>query len=891
MFKRSLIHQIFLWVLIPIALITSFTYFQLNGLVNHYSSYDRKSMENSLYQIDSNFRTIINTTNQIAALYAGNEDILSAVQQRNADSLFQTGRSLVESGLADIFIVTDNKGVVLARGHDEFRFNDSLRNDPYYRLAAIGNSFSGIGMMEGNLSLISVRQIRAYDTLFIGTLILGKHINFELLDGMEKALRLDINIMPNSTLVSNFSTSHPNLLSLRAPLRIPTLDKSFYLINITKNIIEEQKQIKAIKNRVLLLTFVVAVLSLGFVYMVVNTLLRPMRKLDLWLRQYNSGELMLSELVQHKGEIDKKNELSNIVVHVLSTLEDLESAKNKMSRQTVELRKTREEALRANKYLEDLKLTLEHQVENRTRQLFNKNKELLYEIDERHAAEDRIEALNNTLESIINKMPSCLVGIDPEGKISFWNAGSERQSGQPLLSVRGTAFDHALALLGIDHGLCEEIVKPENQNSPVRKEVCTPNGTRHISVVTFPYSAGNELAGTVVRIDDISKQVWMEQALLQAEKLNSIGVLAGGIAHDFNNLLTAILGSISLCLRDPSLSAKTADMLAIAEKASYRAKGLTNQLLTFSKGGNPVKEETDLKEIIQEYTAFATLGDRIECRFEFSENLWHVLADKDQIFQVFQNIINNAVQAIQSEQGLITVSCKNLPAVPVNIPKNLPVRQYIEIVIRDNGQGMTREVLDKVFDPYFTTKQQGNGLGLAICHSIIHKHNGLITVESKIDEGTTFTIYLPAVEEPAMLENASDEQKYAAGVLRILVMDDDPIVRGLLREILTELGHQPSFAADGEEAIACYTEASKNQEPVDVIIMDLTVTKGMGGKECAAHILAIDPAAKIIVSSGYSRDPIMENYEQYGFCGAVPKPYRVDEMRQAIEKAVNSNQH
>lgn len=885
--SRSLIHQIFLWILVPIVLIAGFTYFQLNGLVNHYTTYYQKNLTSAFIQIQNDFNNIIHTNNQIATLYCNNEDVLKFISNRNADSLFQLGHSLIGSGLIDMFIVTDADGVVLARGHDEFRFNDSLLDNPYFQIATKGERFSGIGQSEGKLALISSVQIRAYDTVSLGTLILGKYVDGPLLKSMESSLHLTINIAPENTSDRIFVTTHPFQLTLKTPLEITSLNKAPFQISIAKDFLDEHQKITSIKNRILIITFITAAFALCFVYCTVNILLYPVRRLNSWLQQYDKGHIRLADIGDVKRFFNHKNELDSIASLALSTLQDLEVAKNKMAQQTEELLKTRQEALRANHFLRELRHTLEEQVENRTRQLFKKNKELLLEIDERQLAEEKIETLKNTLESIINKMPSCLVGINSEGKVRLWNSKSEELSGRSAIAVKGRNAEEALKLLGIQNDILSEIMRPDSRNHQLRKEITLQGESKHVSVVSFQYFEQGGL-GTVIRIDNISKQIWMEQELLKAEKLKSIGVLAGGIAHDFNNLLTAILGSISLALCDKEISPRISSLLSTAEKASLRAKGLTNQLLTFSKGGDPVKEETDLIKIIKEYVSFATLGDKIESRFTFSDDLWHALADKDQISQVFQNMVNNAVQAMQNQGGCITISCKNVSENSREIPENIPARQYIKIVISDTGPGMEKAVCEKVFDPYFTTKQQGNGLGLAICHSIVSKHNGFISVDSKRGEGTRFTIYLPALAGQNNVETMEQVREYNYGKLRVLVMDDDAIIRELLGQMLLELGYLPFFAQNGEEAIRVYKEAKEDSHPIDIIIMDLTITKGMGGRECAAHILEFDPQARIIVSSGYSKDPIMSNYDRYGFCEAISKPYLLDEMRTVIGRSMKS---
>ena len=380
---------------------------------------------------------------------------------------------------------------------------------------------------------------------------------------------------------------------------------------------------------------------------------------------------------------------------------------------------------------------------------------------------------------------------------------------------------------------------------------------------------------------DISERKRAEHELLRAQKLESLGVLAGGIAHDFNNLLTGILGNISLAKTLLPPGHKAAERLEAAATASTRAQELTRQLLTFSRGGAPIKKIASIAELLKDSVTFATRGSKVRCEFAVPENLWHVDVDIGQIDQVINNLVINAVQAMP-DGGVLTVKAANLT---VTGSPGLPLKkgEYVRIAIKDTGVGVPQEHLQKIFDPYFTTKEKGTGLGLASAYSVIRKHDGLMTVESEIGVGSAFTFYLPATPKVAVVEEP-DEEKSLRGRGTILVMDDDVMILDLAGELLAILGYEAAFAKNGDVAVGMYKDALTDKRPFDAVVMDLTIPGGLGGKETVKRLLEIDPCAKAIVSSGYSNDPIMAEYEKHGFVGALPKPYNINDMGKLLKK-------
>ena len=378
----------------------------------------------------------------------------------------------------------------------------------------------------------------------------------------------------------------------------------------------------------------------------------------------------------------------------------------------------------------------------------------------------------------------------------------------------------------------------------------------------------------------------MKESLLRVQKLESIGLLAGGIAHDFNNILGVIVGNLCLARASLKKEDKIAKYLIDTEESCFRARDLTNQLLTFSKGGAPVKKLISMAEFIKESVIFVLRGSNVGYEVSIDPDLFHAKIDKGQINQVINNIIINALQAMK-DGGTITVKAQNfmMPADNISIP--LTPGNYIKISIKDQGEGIARENLQSIFDPYFTTKQNGNGLGLATVHSIVKRHGGYIGVQSEKEKGATFFIYLPASKEKlddtaSKIENAQDIP--IKGHQKILIMDDEKMIREVVGDMLIHMGYQVDFAEDGVEACRKYRESMEKQEKFDAAIMDLTIPGGMGGKQAVKEILKMDPNAKVVVSSGYSNDPVMADYKSYGFSGVVVKPFKMKELNSLMQE-------
>jgi two-component system cell cycle sensor histidine kinase/response regulator CckA len=398
---------------------------------------------------------------------------------------------------------------------------------------------------------------------------------------------------------------------------------------------------------------------------------------------------------------------------------------------------------------------------------------------------------------------------------------------------------------------------------------------------------GEKIVGVQGIARNVTEKKKMQEEIVKAQKLESLGILAGGIAHDFNNLLTSILGNISLAKMYAHPDDKGYKRLSEAEKACIRTKDLTQQLLTFSRGGAPVKKVvSSLGEIIKDSASFAVSGSKVKCEFVIEEKLWPVEVDQGQISQVMNNLVINADQAMP-KGGIIKIKVENAVLEKDETPHLKPGR-YVKITIEDSGVGIPEELLSRIFDPYFTTKQRGSGLGLATVYSIIKNHNGYVGVESRLGVGTRFKVYIPAKEGGASTESEVQES-LKRGKGRVLVADDVDIVRETAGEILSHLGYEVDYAKNGNEVIEKYARSRENGKPIDTVIIDLNITGEIGGKEAIQKLLDKYLGVKAIVSTGYSNDPILSDYGKYGFRGVISKPYKIEELGDIVYEVINGN--
>ena len=404
---------------------------------------------------------------------------------------------------------------------------------------------------------------------------------------------------------------------------------------------------------------------------------------------------------------------------------------------------------------------------------------------------------------------------------------------------------------------------------------------------TAVYDPGGKPYKMVGSVTDITERKKMEEELLRSKKLESVGFLSGGIAHDFNNLLTGIMGNISLAKLSARPGDKILTYLENAENLSVRSSELTKKLLTFSKGGAPIKKPVLIGDFLKETARMPLSGSNVRCEFKIAEDLWPVEIDEGQMRQVIYNIVINACEAMPGG-GTINILAENIIHGPADRP-SLKDGKYVKLSIKDQGAGIPPENLSKIFDPYFSTKemgsQKGMGLGLAISHSIIKNHGGFIVAESIVGNGSTFHIYLP-VSSKEFLPAKELVKKPRLGKVRILVMDDEQVVRYISGKFLKHLGYEVELAEDGAEAVARYKKAQESQQPFDIVILDLIVPGGMGGKEVLEKLLEISPDVKAIVSSGYSNDPIFSDFKRYGFKGVIAKPFDLEGLSESVSKVI-----
>ncbi|KMQ52790.1 diguanylate cyclase/phosphodiesterase (GGDEF & EAL domains) with PAS/PAC sensor(s) [Chitinispirillum alkaliphilum] len=507
----------------------------------------------------------------------------------------------------------------------------------------------------------------------------------------------------------------------------------------------------------------------------------------------------------------------------------------------------------------------------------------------RKTAEESLRQSEEKYRAIFDKSVQGMYLHDFEGKIIDVNQMACEQSGysrEELLSK--TIFDFGPIVIKNDGRSIEHLMREWKTWNPGERVILELESrkkdgrvyTVEISTGVIRYGQRNLILALA---QDITVRRKTEESLLNIQKLESLGILAGGIAHDFNNLLTGIFGFIDMA-RNETSDESVRGYLTEAVESIDRARGLTNQLLTFARGGAPVKKPCNMPSFIKKTALFALSGSKLSCRFGLPDELWMCNIDAAQIAQVLDNIIINAIQAMPSG-GEIEISAVNTPIRPEAHPK-LSAGDYLRITIKDYGTGIPENIQTKIFDPFFTTKLNGHGLGLATSFSIIKRHGGCIEVESVPGKGSVFFLYIPTSREsiPGQPQKISRAHR---GTGCILVMDDDELIQATVKNMLKMLGYTSLSAKEGAEAIEMFYADHKGERRITGMIFDLTIPGGMGGLKAVTEIRNTDREIPVIVASGYADDPVIANPERYGFTASICKPFRVSELAEVL--AVNCN--
>ncbi len=520
-----------------------------------------------------------------------------------------------------------------------------------------------------------------------------------------------------------------------------------------------------------------------------------------------------------------------------------------------------------------------------------------YDISERKAMEEalresesRYRRLFLEFQALLDGIPDGLTLLTPDLKVLWANPAAARSTGHDPTDLIG---QHCYE---VRHGIknsCEGCIALDTFRTGEQRETLTVSTTgRSIELRSVPVrDEGGEVVKVIEIGRDVTEQVAaeaerieLERKLLHAQKLESLGVLAGGIAHDFNNILTGITGNLSILRMQLPEGHKGFERIDRCEKAVSQATGLTCQLLTFSRGGDPVTKPTDLRQLIENAVSFALTGSSIAAEVTIAEDLWPVEADEGQFGQVINNLLINAVQAMP-QGGAVRVSAANRLLSQQGTSEE---ERYVAMVVSDQGEGITPENQGKIFDPYFTTKETGTGLGLTSAYSIIRKHGGDISVTSEPGKGTTFEILLPASHEPVGTDNHRVHRDVAIGKGLILMMDDEEYIRDIECEMLSMMGYDAEGFSCGEDLVQRYRDMVRKGKTPSAVILDLTIRGGMGGQEAAKIILEFDPAARLIVASGYSNNPVMANYREYGFAAALMKPFHMEDVGSTLQKMLEN---
>jgi len=516
---------------------------------------------------------------------------------------------------------------------------------------------------------------------------------------------------------------------------------------------------------------------------------------------------------------------------------------------------------------------------------------IVHNITDRKRMEEALQEAKDYAENLIQSANVLVVGLDNGGNVTLLNEAGEQMTGYKADEVVGKNWFELIVPKDRYPYVWDEFNKLKKAGTIIdtfENPINTKSGEELIiSWKNSTLRHDGKVVGTISFGMDITSRKKDEAELLRAHKLESLGVLAGGIAHDFNNLMAIVQGYIDLAIMDLPPDHVSRKRLLTAMRSVEQTKDLTSRLITFSRGGDPVREIFDLTEIIRDAVHRTVKGTEVRVKFAFVEDLWLAEVDELQMKQCFCNLTQNALEAMP-QGGELAIQAENALVTAGDVP-DLREGSYLKVTFADEGIGIPEEHLLKVFDPYFTTKgmgaQKGLGLGLAVCYSVLKKHGGHITVSSQLGKGASFVLYLPAQANPAKEKDV--KKRLSTGAVRVLIMDDESHIRMIMRAYLERLGCKVTDVEDGQEAIDTYKLALHSNNPFELVILDLTVRQGLGGQLAMERLLKIDPGIRAIIASGYIDDPVIKNFADYGFRGALKKPFKGKEMKSLVEKILH----
>jgi PAS domain S-box-containing protein len=505
------------------------------------------------------------------------------------------------------------------------------------------------------------------------------------------------------------------------------------------------------------------------------------------------------------------------------------------------------------------------------------------DITDQKRTNDELRVLGEAIRSINEVVVITDAELDPPGpRIIFVNEAFTQQNGYTAEEVIGRT-PRILQGERTDPELLRRMKETLRNGLPFRAEGVNyrkDGSSYEVDIQVSPVrDAGNNITHYIAIERDLTDRHKQEREMLRSAKLESLGLLAGGIAHDFNNILMTIGGNIALAKTQLSAGDNKVEFLSEAEAATRRAADLSHQLLTFSKGGEPLKSVCDIGELLRKTVSFNLRGSKVKMEFDFQEDLWPARVDENQISQVIDNLVINGREAMP-QGGILRVRAWN-EVLTEPFANVLPPGEYVRFSVTDEGVGIAPEILGKIFDPYFTTKETGTGLGLAAVYSICRRHQGLVTIDSPPGEGATFCVYLPATHAKVK-KHVIEAHAWVRGSGRVLIMDDEATIRKVMRRTLMRLGYEVEEAQDGQEALDLHQKALAENHPFSVVCLDLTIPGGMGGDRVIGPMHELDPEIKAVACSGYSDNPIIANYRDHGFCAVLRKPFNLHELAEKM---------